>query len=304
MFDRAERERDRRPDRQRRPPRAARTRPSEIRNRSMRARNAHGLQRRLTQRHQAASRAAYAFISTSAPGGSVLIEVSNVNSFHNRAELRIVGQHARGPGSPAGTRRPCRRARSAGGFPGSPPFAPSERARSPTTTTTRARAATTATAASGAHQRRPADQRADVEAPRSQSFPIALSRSATSRALGRRAGVFSRHAATSASSAGRHVAPDRTDRRRRLREDAGDRDDRRIARERPPAGEHLVQHGAERKDVRAIADRPPLRLFRRHVRDRADDDTELGRGRGRHRRRDRLSRGASGFARPKSSILA
>ncbi len=107
---------------------------------------------------------------------------------------------------------------------------------------------------------------------------IALSRSATSRALGRRAGVLSRHSAMSASSAGGMsflAAP--TGGGVSVRMPAN------VAAERPMAGEHFVQHRAEREDVRAIADRPPLQLFRRHIGDRADDDTKRRRGRGRHR---------------------
>ena len=139
--------------------------------------------------------------------------------------------------------------------------------------------AVTATAANAATKARRWSNARTSRRPAVNRPLIALSRSATSRALGRRAGVLSRHAAMSASSAGQNVFPGRTDRRRRLREDAGDR----VAAERPTTGEHFVQHGAEREDVRAIADRPPLRLFRRHIGDRADDDTELRRRRSRHR---------------------
>ena len=38
------------------------------------------------------------------------------------------------------------------------------------------------------------------------------------------------------------------------------------------AGEHLVQHAAERPDVRPLVDRLPARLLRAHVRRRAQDD--------------------------------
>ena len=39
----------------------------------------------------------------------------------------------------------------------------------------------------------------------------------------------------------------------------------RVARERPTAGQHLIEHAAERPDVRALVDRLAPRLLRTHV---------------------------------------
>jgi hypothetical protein len=51
-----------------------------------------------------------------------------------------------------------------------------------------------------------------------------------------------------------------------------------IGGEERPSGQHLVEHDAERPDVRAAVDRLPLRLFRRHVGGGAQDRAELGAG--------------------------
>ena len=51
---------------------------------------------------------------------------------------------------------------------------------------------------------------------------------------------------------------------------------RRVAPERAPAGEHLVEHGAEREQVRARVDRLAAHLLRRHVADRAEHDAGVG----------------------------
>ena len=56
-----------------------------------------------------------------------------------------------------------------------------------------------------------------------------------------------------------------------------------------PAGQHLVQHAAERPYIAALVSLASLRLLRRHVRGRAENDAHAGhhRGRGdRGRRRD------------------
>ena len=58
--------------------------------------------------------------------------------------------------------------------------------------------------------------------------------------------------------------------------------------ERPPPGQQLVQHDAEREDVAARVERLSRRLLRRHVRDGADDDA---------RARARLGQRASGIVR-------
>ena len=75
-------------------------------------------------------------------------------------------------------------------------------------------------------------------------------------------------------------------------------------RERPLAGRHLVEHGAEAEDVGARVELPSLRLLGRHVRGRADHDAAL---RSAARRRsspsDDGSAGSSSLASPKSRIL-
>src|SRR6185295_18991707 len=54
-------------------------------------------------------------------------------------------------------------------------------------------------------------------------------------------------------------------------EDLPDDVRRRVAVEGPPAGEALAEHAAQGPDVRALVDRPPARLLRAHVGDRAED---------------------------------
>jgi len=44
------------------------------------------------------------------------------------------------------------------------------------------------------------------------------------------------------------------------------------------AGDHLVEHDAERPDVGPLVDRLALGLFRRHVGRRAEDHAHLGHG--------------------------
>ena len=66
----------------------------------------------------------------------------------------------------------------------------------------------------------------------------------------------------------RRSAPQR---RRLVAQDRGDEADLGVAGERPAAGEHLVEDGAEREDVGPRVDRPPLRLLRRHVGRGAED---------------------------------
>ena len=50
-----------------------------------------------------------------------------------------------------------------------------------------------------------------------------------------------------------------------------------VAVERAPAGEHLVEHAAERPDVGAPIDGLPARLLRRHVGGRAENHAQLRR---------------------------
>ena len=61
-----------------------------------------------------------------------------------------------------------------------------------------------------------------------------------------------------------------------------------LAFKRPSGGQHLVEHAAERPDVAALVGGTSLRLFRRHVRRRAENGAEPGHHR---RRRDRRRRG-------------
>ena len=58
--------------------------------------------------------------------------------------------------------------------------------------------------------------------------------------------------------------------RRIFFEDRRHRVDRRLAAERALARQHLVEHGAEREDVRAMIGRPAAHLLGRHVADRAE----------------------------------
>ena len=71
------------------------------------------------------------------------------------------------------------------------------------------------------------------------------------------------------------------------------------SREHRPAGQHLVEHAAERPDVRPRIDVPARHLLRAHVASGADDEADLG---------DRLDRllarrapTAAVLARPKST---
>jgi len=57
-----------------------------------------------------------------------------------------------------------------------------------------------------------------------------------------------------------------------------------VSLERRTPGQHLVEHTAEREDVRAPINRSALRLFRRHVSRRAEDDALLRRGQAQRRR--------------------
>ena len=150
-------------------------------------------------------------------------------------------------------------------------------------------------------ERPPLEQCADTEATHGQSFPdrsqpvgdVASARPARRRLVQARSDERVERR--------RHVLPARADRRRRFREDAAD-SSRHANGRRPASISYSI--GAERENVRAIADRLSLHLLGRHVGDRADDDTKLA-SRARPSsclRQDR--HGASTFARPKSSTLA
>ena len=76
-------------------------------------------------------------------------------------------------------------------------------------------------------------------------------------------------------------------------EDRGQRVADGLAGELTPSGEHLQQNDAERPDVASLVDRFPARLFRRHVRSRAEDHAGA-RHRPGHGRR--VGRQADGFA--------
>ena len=84
-----------------------------------------------------------------------------------------------------------------------------------------------------------------------------------------------------------------------------DRLGRGLAAKQATARQHLEQHYAERPDVRAFVDGPPLRLLGRHVRRRAENQTPFG-PRGRESVGESTSAvalapsGASALARPKS----
>ena len=68
-----------------------------------------------------------------------------------------------------------------------------------------------------------------------------------------------------------------------------------LALERLPAREHLVEHRAEREDVRPRIGFLPFELLGRHVLERAEDGAlrgEIRRRRGHHREPSRDSRGA------------
>ena len=54
--------------------------------------------------------------------------------------------------------------------------------------------------------------------------------------------------------------------------------ERAVALERPAAGEHFVEHGAEREDVRAPIDGLAAHLLRRHVPGGAGDERSRGLG--------------------------
>ena len=67
----------------------------------------------------------------------------------------------------------------------------------------------------------------------------------------------------------------------------------RVARERPTAGQHLIEHAAERPDVRALVDRLAPRLLRTHVRRGPQNDAlvrAVGRPGWQMRRIDELAR--------------
>ena len=60
-----------------------------------------------------------------------------------------------------------------------------------------------------------------------------------------------------------------------LGDDGGDDVGDVVAVERARACQHLVEHAAERPDVRALVDGAPARLFGRHVRRGAEDEALL-----------------------------
>ena len=73
-----------------------------------------------------------------------------------------------------------------------------------------------------------------------------------------------------------HVRPNVLQRRRLIAHDRVHRRPLGLATERPASGEELVQHDAEREDVRPRIDRLPERLFGRHVAAGADDHSGPG----------------------------
>ena len=90
-----------------------------------------------------------------------------------------------------------------------------------------------------------------------------------------------------------------------LLQDRADRVGARLPAERTPSREHLVQDGAQRKDVGAMINRQPARLLWRQVSDRAEEHTRFGVWKPIARHDDALndaSRSVS-LASPKSRIL-
>ena len=73
----------------------------------------------------------------------------------------------------------------------------------------------------------------------------------------------------------RQVGAQLDDRRRRVAQDRRDELGRGVAVERPLPRRHLEEDDAEREDVRAQVERPPLHLLGRHVRHGAHDDAFL-----------------------------
>ncbi len=81
------------------------------------------------------------------------------------------------------------------------------------------------------------------------------------------------HAAYLVRSVGRQFRPVNLvaqDRRHRVRDG--------LSLEQPTAGQHLVEHDAERPDIRALVDRLAARLLGGHVGRAAENDAELGAG--------------------------
>ena len=90
---------------------------------------------------------------------------------------------------------------------------------------------------------------------------------------------------------GRNVCACAVELRRIFLQDRRHRVGSRVAFERSSAGQHFVQHGAERKEVRASIDRLSANLLGRHVADRAHHRAGIGS----RRENGRLSRGAVGW---------
>ena len=107
---------------------------------------------------------------------------------------------------------------------------------------------------------------------------------------------------------GRQVGPQRRHRPRLLEGDRVQRVEGGRAGEGQLAGDHLVEHDAEREDVAAVVDRLPAGLLRAHVAQGAEDEAGLGLGERLHvgdaLRRPRGAVGSRSLARPKSRILA
>ena len=92
----------------------------------------------------------------------------------------------------------------------------------------------------------------------------------------RSSGRFSRQCWRSRASAGENLSAERFDLRRLLAQDRRHRLDRRTVGEGASAGEHLVEHDAEREEVRAVIGRLAAHLLGGHVADRAEDRAGLG----------------------------
>ena len=163
--------------------------------------------------------------------------------------------------------------------------------------TARTAAATVASAASAQAIRSRLLRRAEtfVGTPACEPSAIHLSSLATSRALCQRSsGSFERHVPDDPVERGRRHRLDPRDRRGLLFHDRRDERGLARARERLAPRDHLVEHGAEREDVRARVGFLALELLGRHVLEGPEDRAGLrevrGAGHGRQRRQAGLLR--------------
>ena len=117
-----------------------------------------------------------------------------------------------------------------------------------------------------------------------EGSPCQASRAnARSRAFWNRSpGSFSRQCETIRAELGRDLRA-RVPRHRILLEDGEHGLGRALPMEGAPPGQHLEEDRPEGEEVRAVVDRPPAHLLRRHIPGRAEDDARLSAGRRRLR---------------------